>query len=272
MASAVNAIHIKLGNDPISNTGQIISLLPINNPSNGTSIIQTSISGGKEIFGSKISPYVSNPVFFEKNNKLIPLFNKGYIAVNDVIIIQILEPDPLPTQIILENVFNGNIYAYYKNQDKPELIAKVVKPVMGIGRFLGAEFTDVGRIRANHPGVIDISTSPLGYIGGFQIIPAKHGMSTEMYKAITHSQWMVVAGLTNSNDDLPGSAPLFMNYIKPSFNNENHNENFLVQCFKNGKWQTLPSKRLTSNDPLTEEDNFFLKDIKAFRILFPQER
>jgi hypothetical protein len=269
VASAVNALHLKKGNAASTNRGTIVSVLPDFEGAVCSSCIRTSIAAGTSIFGSDLAPYVGNPVYYlTKNKQIVPLFSRQSIELEDEIMIQVLKPQQSPTQIVFENKFNGDVLIYYPNK-RPEVIAKVIKPVMGVGRFAGGQFTGMSRIRANHPGVIDISLSSLDSLGGFQIIPAKHGMSEEMYKAITFSQWLVVGGL--QGEDLTGKAPLFRGFLKPSWLNTNRGSNYVVQGKKNERWQTLPVSRLNLKKPLQKKDHFFLKDFTAFRILFPQE-
>ena len=80
-----------------------------------------------------------------------------------------------------------------------------------------ALLADVGRIRAAHPGVIDVSTSPNGEIGGFQIIPRDHAMSPEMTFTRTKTQWMVVGPLWALDESMEGLPPLFSDYLYPAF-------------------------------------------------------
>lgn len=89
--------------------------------------------------------------------------------------------------------------------------------MVGCGRFTGTQYADLGRIRANHPGVIDISTAPMGVIGGFQIIPRDHSMSPEMTNARLLTQWMVVGPLYALDESWEGSEPLFNDYLYPCF-------------------------------------------------------
>jgi len=47
-----------------------------------------------------------------------------------------------------------------------EFLGLVLKPVFGVGRLEGTKWA--GRIRANHPGVICVSTSREGKVGDFK--------------------------------------------------------------------------------------------------------
>jgi hypothetical protein len=88
---------------------------------------------------------------------------------------------------------------------------------VGIGRFLGTQYADIGRIRAAHPGVICVSTSPAGQVGGFQIIPRDHAMSPELTYVRVKTQWMVVGPLWALDPSWEGLPPLFSDYLYPAF-------------------------------------------------------
>jgi len=87
-----------------------------------------------------------------------------------------------PSEIEFENRFGGFVTLKYPNGES-KVVAQVLKPVEGVGRFGGSLYGNTGRIRANHTGVICIITSPHGQVGGFQILPDNHGMSPEMFNA-----------------------------------------------------------------------------------------
>src|SRR5690606_29025231 len=80
--------------------------------------------------------------------------------IGDVWTIPIMRPLRYPRQITFENRFGGFIWLQFRGEE-PRVIGQVLRPVEGVGRFVGSYFAGVGRIRANHNGVIDISTSPL---------------------------------------------------------------------------------------------------------------
>jgi hypothetical protein len=118
--------------------------------------------------------------------------------------------------IEFDNRFGGLINLK-RLSEEPEVIGQVLQPVAGVGRFGGSAYAGVGRIRANHPGVICVSTSAIGEIGGFQIIPSGHAMSPEMTFARTLTQWMVVGPVDARERSWEGVAPLFYGYIYPSY-------------------------------------------------------
>lgn len=266
-ATASNAIHIKVGDkgvDPFSSTeksGRTISILP-----KGTDItepnsrIVTNIIGGTLLF-NEYAPFVGNRVYLEKDGSLIDLPNNFIPSLGDRIVIPVITPEIMPTELLFENHIDGNVYACYENGWR-EIIAKVARPVKGIGRFGGTIFSLPSRIRANHPGVIDISTSPVFRgepsqatpedSGGFQIIPIKHSYSSEMKGAWTATQWMIVSPVEN-NQYLEGMFPLFRGCIRPGYRVE--------AIFKDNLWRSLPEGKGLNNT--------FLSNLIGFRIILP---
>jgi hypothetical protein len=289
VASAVNAIHIKTAHNLDADRGVIFSVLPseqLNNNQqnyrsylNQSSSIYTNIRIGDGIFGDQWSLFVGNLVYLEAQEKLIPLPYNYILKDGDVLVIKVLRPDPYPSQIIFENKYGGLIYLkYFTGKSKP--IGQVLKPVLGIGRFIGTKGTNVGRIRANHNGVIDISTSPLDKVGGFQIIPAEHSESPEMFKAKSGTQWMIIAPLDALSQGNEGTSPFFSGYIMPRYNKTNiHAENWIEQVsqqtlvqvkYKDQKdWRPMPVYYVDQHKELPERYNTVLKDVEQIRILFP---
>ncbi len=286
-ASAVNAIHIKSNYSSKEARSSIFSILPeeflrdSSRASNsGQSALYTDIPAGKAIFGGGLSPFVGSPVFLEGERDARTPLTAGYVPkLNDVLIIQVLRPKRYPKEIDFENQFKGRVTLKYLNGDEL-LIGEVLKPVYGVGRFEGGQFADLGRIRANHPGVIDISTSPLGKGGGFQIIPDEHGNSPEMTNAIVKTQWMVVGPPDVKDVSLKGTPPLFAYFIQPQYREENFQDQywkdnlldrFLVQVKLRGsdRWKPMPAYVLDLRRPLPKWADTALQDVTAIRILFP---
>ncbi|KAF0133047.1 MAG: hypothetical protein FD145_1455 [Candidatus Saganbacteria bacterium] len=276
-ASAVNAIHIKT-EEPQT----IFSILPknfldvpagYNSYLSPNSSLCTDISAGKSIFGGGYSPMVGNKVFY---------FNKQVDATpkaGDVIVIKVIKPAKWPKDIIFENKFGGKITARYFDKED-EIIGEVLRPVIGVGRFAGSRYVSAGRIRANHPGVIDVSTSVGDKVGGFQIIPANHAQSPEMGGARTQTQWMVVGPPKVDGKMLEGVSPLFKYFLKPSYDENNISslewENKLLSHFiveiklKNkADWRPMLIYTLNAEEDLPEEANKALENVTDIRILFP---
>lgn len=200
VATAVNAIHILLSVE--KGRGRTISILPAETVAPaagpGASII-TDMKAGRFLFGAW-SPAVGSRV----------TGTNGSLDGETLHIFMI--PSENPYFLEIENRPGGRVTAWYESG--PRLIARVIRPVAGSGRFEGTLFQERGRIRANHPGVIDISTSPEGVVGGFQIIPLEHASSTEMQGAWKMTQWMIVAS-SSGGKALKGTKPMFSGGLEP---------------------------------------------------------
>lgn len=200
VATAVNAIHILLSVD--NGRGRTVSILPAETiapaAGSGASII-TDMKAGHALFGAW-APTVGSLVDGlggSLQGKTLRIF---------------MIPSENPYFMEIENRPGGRVTAWYESG--PRLIARVIRPVAGSGRFDGTVFQETGRVRANHPGVIDISTSPGGVVGGFQIIPLEHASSTEMQGAWKMTQWMIVAPVPRDKD-LKGTKPMFSGGLVP---------------------------------------------------------
>jgi hypothetical protein len=279
--TAVNAMHIHTGNNPDTGRGMVFSLVPstlANLPDNWrsyrneSSSIYTSIPAGEGVFGGEWSPFSGSRVAVERPDGPCPL-GPGYTPrIGDVLRITVEEPVPYPLSLVFENRYGGLItIAYAGRPDR--VIGQVLQPVVGVGRFEGSPFVGPGRIRASHPGVICVSVSLTGELGGFQIIPANHGMSPEMNYAREKTQWMVVGPVSALDPSWEGTAPLFAHYIRPLVTEgrtlEERLGRFLVDCrFEGGPWQPLPVVDLP-RDSLPAEAAWALRGITHIRILFP---
>lgn len=267
-ATAVNAIHIKVGDsgaDPINTpekSGMTISIIP-----RGTDLskepnsrILTNIEGGTLIF-KEWAPFVGNKVFLEKEDKLIQVPDNYTPSIGDRIVIPVTAPISIPKEILFENKPDGNVYLCYSDTERKP-VAKVLRPVKGTGRFGGTLFAYPSSIRANHPGVIDISTStvfggeyseaPLEEAGGFQIIPNRHANSPELKGVWTATQWMIVGPVDGNY--LEGAFPLFRGIIRPGYRVEG-------KFGDSNVWIRLPV--------LKGLNNYALSELKEFRILLP---
>jgi hypothetical protein len=265
VASSANAVHIKAGDSP-DGRGLIVSVMPRGAPG-GRHVIGTDVPGGAGIFGGRFGPFVGNPVSLERPEGVVPLAGQTP-RIGDRLVITVKRPSRYPSEIEFENRFGGLVRARYADHSE-QVIAVVLRPVAGVGRFGGTEYVGVGRVRANHPGVIDISTSPVGQLGGFQIIPRDHAHSAEMIGAILGTQWMVV-GPVNPLDPSPqGTQPLFSSFIMPRYDPDDLTdeewmqrmaERFLVMArIREGPWRIMP--------PLVGKDNSALLEMTHFKIM-----
>lgn len=264
-ATAVNAIHIKIANNPESGRGMVFSIVPGTETVGAavaSSSIHTDMAGGTGIFGG-YGPLVNSPVYLETGRELTALKPDYVPADGDIIQIVRLEPDKQPLYCTFENKFGGRILIEYPNEP-PRLIGQVLRPVVGIGRFEGTLYAAPGRLRANHCGVIDISTSPIGKIGGFQIVPREHAGSSEVRYIREHTQWMVVGPADVRDPSWEGIAPLFAGYLLPSYRPDDitggHDDwmcrtlsRLMVQVrYQDGPWENMPRICI---DPQAETNN-----------------
>ncbi len=229
---AVNAIHLKVTNNPETGRGVIFSLLPreflnvkpedYKSYLNRNTSIFTDIPAGTAIFGGAHSPLVSTSVVMSVPeggtiDDALPLSPDFVPKEGDIIVIYVQQRYDLDIDYIeFDNAFGGFI-TVKRLGCEPEVIGQVLKPVAGVGRFEGSVYARVGRIRANHAGVLCISTSPLHEIGGFQIIPREHAMSSEMNNARLLTQWMVVGPIDGRAPSWEGMEPLFYGDLYPSY-------------------------------------------------------
>ncbi|MFA5112946.1 MAG: hypothetical protein WC529_01475 [Candidatus Margulisiibacteriota bacterium] len=288
-ATAVNAIHLKVSAEA-DGRGVIFSLLPRELPVkppgyrsyfNPTSSIYTDIPAGTAIFGGAYAPYVGNIILLSRPGYAIVAWPTGYPPqVDDKIYILVDKPVDYPKEIVLENKKDGAVTITYFN-GSARTIGRVVRPVAGVGRFEGTKYASVGRIRANHAGVIDVSTSRLGAIGGFQIVPAQHGANLKY--PLASSQWLVLGPADASGEAYEGRAPFFKYFIRPAYGPEDLSaeaweekllDRFLVEVKLKGsdKWQPLTEWEFDDyflTGPVPNWANNALREITAIRILFP---
>ncbi|MCD6384674.1 hypothetical protein J7M23_02750, partial [Candidatus Sumerlaeota bacterium] len=206
--------------------------------------IETDISAGTSIFYEK-APFVGSKVEYCRGraSRFRPLSYDYQPSDGDILRIKCELYKDTPAKIIFENKYNGVVTAVSKD-GKIFRVARVLKPVVGIGRFQGSIYAGLSRVRANHPGVICISTvrkitkeqlktGPISseHCGGIQIIPAEHAMDKEMVYARSGAQWMVVSSL-NDNEIIAGTPPLFSNCIKPGMR--------VFARFDDYQWEPFP--------------------------------
>ncbi|HOX28653.1 MAG TPA: hypothetical protein PLQ76_05805 [bacterium] len=276
-ATAVNAVHVKVAQN--GEKGVTLSFMPkefytppkeYNSYFVQSASIITDIPAGEGFFGGQESPFIGCPVLVSRNGSAAERITTDYSpAEGDVLTIVVQRPKKYPSEIEFENRFGGFVTLRYPDGES-KIISQVLKPVYGVGRFEGSMYTDVGRIRANHTGVICISTSPVGKIGGFQIIPDNHGMSAEMKNARLLTQWMVIGPPSVFDPSLEGTAPFFNYFIRPVYykmgaegrSMDEIMSAFIVQVRLNGgEWQRMPS--------VTGRVDDGLQTLTHVRILFP---
>ena len=291
VATAVNAIHLKAGNNTAEERGIIWSLSPRAETEAGKNSLQSEVSpqsaaftdipGGSGLFGGPFTPFVGNPIFLDndRNNTLLALPD-GYVPkLGESWVIQVRRPARYPRQIIFENRFGGLITLQYRGEE-PKVIGQVLRPVLGVGRFVGSYFSEVGRLRANHNGVIDISTSPRGVVGSFQIVPANHAQSPETHYIRELTQWMVVGPVSALDRSWEGAAPLFSQFLRPRYDRSDFNDpdpieglagRFYFDVQKRGKadFEPMPTLWVLPNKPLPNWASTALADVEKIRVVFP---
>ncbi len=283
--TAVNAVHVKVG---ARNTERsVFSLLPremgktlqnYRSFYSASSSIYTDIGAGEGIFGGPYTPFVGNKVKRVAPSGELVSLRKNYIPkAGDVLYVLVERPVDYPKEIVFENCFGGKILFCGVNGET-KVIGTVLRPVLGIGRFEGSFLAGPGRVRANHPGVIDISLAAPGAWGGFQIVPSAHGDDLDYVREKT--QWMVVGPADVEDNNLEGMPPLFRYFIRPSYNAKDiyrpdwydrFLQRFLVEVKYAGKdrWQAMPIFYLQRDVPLPGWANTALKNVSHFRIIFP---
>jgi len=288
-ATAVNAIHITVGYHAEQDRGIIFSLLPSEFASPPThyrsflspdSSIYTDIPAGEGIFGGGEAPLVGNSVCREAEDGTLEPLREGYVpAQEDVLVILVERPVHYPVMAVFENRAGGAIALHYPDGSR-RLLGWVVRPVRGIGRFEGTRYAAIGRIRANHAGVVDVSTSPVELLGGFQIIPVRHALSPEMSIAWEKTQWMIVGPAPEDAALWNGLMPLFYQHLRPDYRPDDLYSpdwrdrllaRFLVEIDSGEGWVPLPPLRLAADPhvPLPQWADHALDHVRWIRILFP---
>ncbi len=288
-ATAVNAVHIGLGVNEEEDRGIIFSILPrdflappgsYNSFLSPDSSLYTDIPAGHGIFGGGLAPFVGNLVYCETDqSERVPL-TEGYMPRRgDVLNIVVTLPAPYPVAAEIENAEGGTVALCYPDGSK-RLVGWVIRPVRGIGRFAGSLYAGIGRVRANHAGVVDVSTSPVRALGAFQMIPVAHAMSPEMHFAWTKTQWMIVGPIEDESFLWGTLTPLFYQHIRPDYLTDDLCATewrtrllarFVVEVDTGDGWRPMPSLRLSSDPaaPLPAWANNALDEVDRIRILFP---
>lgn len=268
-ASAVNAIHLLI--DIEKGRGKTLSLLPSETiaPAAGPgSGLVISGKGGYGLFGGWAPPVGATITIISPSGTERPLGGSALPQEGESLRIDVTQTCA-PYMIEIENRPGGRVFSWSKSLGQTGTIARVIRPVRGVGRFEGTLYQSVGRIRANHPGVIDISTSPEGAIGGFQIIPLNHARSSEMGGSWTMTQWLIVDS-PDGKTSLSGHPPLFGGILVPGPNEterlwdlwSTYGRRPLVLCrIDGGPWSRLPE--------VSGRQDHALEHVTHLRIYFP---
>lgn len=268
-ASAVNAIHILLSIE--KNRGRTISIVPSDTiapaATPGTAVVIEG-HGGYGLFGGWAPPVGTEILIrHSKGGEIKPVSPANLPEEGDSLLLKVRFSNS-PLMVDIENRPGGRVILWQNNRAR--VIARVIHPVGGTGRFGGTLYQSRGKLRANHPGVIDISTSAYGIIGGFQIVPLRHGTSPEMASMWNMTQWMIIA--PEGEASLAGNRPLFKDYLLPGPGEgektgdiwTQYGRKTLVLCrIKGGPWRKLPDLGGRIDDGL--------QNVTHLRIYFPSD-
>lgn len=243
---------------------------------NDPSMIYTNIPAGSLIFG-KYAPLLGNRFYVVDEGKLAFPTPDFVPQKGDMFVIVVETYPQLIRDIVFENRFGGQVVAHYANGDSM-IVAEVLRPVEGIGRFIGTEFLGPGQVRQTHGSAVGISTSRKvtkrvrsldDYRGGFQIVTSEHIYDPQLIPARTSSQWMVIGpSCDNPNNFVDLQYPLFSNFVKPGMP---------VQVrIDNMDWEPFPEMTGSRDDaflprPLTDyfEARYVRQGITHFRLVNP---
>ena len=224
------------------------------------------MDAGTGIFGA-FAPLTGSRVTVEHDGEESPL--EDVPAEGDTLVIRSPLPEK-PTYYMadIENRPGGRVIVH--GAEGPKVIARVIRPVKGVGRFGGSVYQNRGRIRASHSGVICVATSPRDTVGGIQIMPLKHALtSPEMLNAWTLTQWLIVAPLPGM-PDLEGTSPMFKSAFVPGAQLSDklpdlwshYGRRPLILCRRNGgNWERVPEVEGRVDDGFG--------DVTHLRLYFP---
>jgi hypothetical protein len=268
-ASAVNAVHILISVE--SGQGRTMSVLPAETiaPAAGSgAAIVLACPAGASFFGAWAPPVGTKITVLTGDGSSHPLEDR-LPREGDILVFPVHERSA-PYMVDFENRPGGRVTAW--SPGKAEVIARVIRPLGGVGRFEGTLYQWDSRIRANHSGVIDVSTSPYGTIGGFQIIPWDHALnSKEMQGAWNATQWMIIG--SEDGAMLGGTEPLFSGGLTPGPSRGEKlwdlwstygRKSLVLARINGGDWTKLPVVSGKADDAL--------KSVTHLRIYFPSSK
>jgi hypothetical protein len=268
-ASAVNAVHILMNIE--EGQGRTMSVLPRETiaPAAGPdAAIVLDCRAGPSFFGAWAPP-AGTRITVKTGASEHPLEDRAP-SEGDTLVFKVYEED-VPYMADFENRPGGRVIVW--GRGAPRVAARVIRPLGGVGRFEGTLFQWRSRLRANHAGVIDISTSDYGTVGGFQIIPWDHALkSKEMQGAWSATQWMIIAP-PDGKSMLGGTAPLFDGSLAPGPSRGERlwdlwstygRKSLTLARIDGGEWTMLPEASGKSDDAL--------KRVTHIRIYFQQSK
>lgn len=235
-ATAVNALHIKVGQ---RRHATVFSLLPAELAQEGpagsyrdaTASILTDVPAGTGLFGPDAAPRVGDALMLESfpRGRLTPWPQDRAPELGDRIVLVARRPEALPDYVEIENHWGG--LAYQVEGAERRVLGRVWRPLGGSGRFGGTVFQSPGKVRANHPGVLCVSTSPAGELGGFQVVPAFHANAPTLTYVKATTAYLVLGPANLDDPPLEGRGPLFRGWFRPGDR---------VEARVRGTWGPLP--------------------------------
>lgn len=269
-ATAVNAVHITVSVE--KEKGRIISLIPAETiaPAAGASAaFVIDCPAGTGPFGGW-SPVVGAKVRVRRADGSYRYLARDRLPGEDeTLVIWVTEEDDAPYIIDIENKEGGEVRAFWRFGNR--VIARVEHPISGSGRFEGTKFQRRSALRANHCGVLCVSTSNPGTMGGFQIIPYEHAFSKEMQSSWQKTQWMIVRSV--DGEKMTARYPLFKGVFIPGGQAREKLWDFwstygrrsLVMCrVDGGEWQRF--------EPVSGKDDHAFDHITHLRLYAPFTR
>jgi len=264
-ATAVNALHVKVRQGTrhaVLFTIQPRELLcktaeEVKSYFSSPTSIFTDIPAGSLLFGPEYAPRLGNPVYVIRDGVSSRLPDGYKPQLGDILVMPSLRPNPCLKELRFVNRLGGLVFAAYSD-GSANCIGCVAKPVGATGRFGGSQYAGRGEVRANHPGVLCVSTSQRGDIGGFQIIPDVHADEPGLkYVWGNISAWMVVKPLLPDRPTLEGRSPLFGKHIRP------RTGRCLVRI-DGGGWELVPQRTGLVKDGL--------RNVTEIRLTFENDR
>ena len=236
-ATAVNAIHVKV--DLGSDHARVFSLLPKELQEQGptgsyrdaAASVLTDLPAGTGIFGPAAAPRVGSALMLEEfpSGRLQDWPAGRAPQVGDRIVL-VVRRRRLPAYVEIENHWAG-LVTEVDGAGVRRVIGRVYRPLGGSGRFGGTVYQGPGRVRANHPGVLCVSTSPRGVLGGFQVVPAFHANEPTLTYVKSTTAYLVVGPANLDDIALEGQGPLFLGNFAPGDR---------VEARIGGTWTDLP--------------------------------
>lgn len=220
-ATAVNAIHLKL--DQLDPHALVVSLLPrelaevgpTGSYRDAEASIVLDLPAGTGIFGAELALRVGDPLFREDmlSGALEPWDPARAPALGDRLVMVAARSPHTGGVLEIENRAGGSA-TWTDAAGRSRVVGTTLRRVSGCGRFGGTVYQEVGRVRANHPGVLCVSTSPRGVSGGFQVVPCHHA-SDPVLSYVKSTPAYLVLGEVPGGPGLEGTPPIFRGAFRP---------------------------------------------------------